>query len=84
MFQNYVVNVSDASRLLTETGRPLNVSESLPTSFAADARLAEGQSTLNKSKSLKFRFGLHRPIVSKMAGQCFEPLKTLLKKSKSK
>ena len=77
---NYVVKVSDANRSLTETGRPLNVSGSLPKSFAADARLAEGQSTLNELKSLKFRFGVHRPKVCIRVGQYFVPLKILLKK----
>jgi hypothetical protein len=78
------VKVSDARRSLTETGRPLNVSVSLPMSFAADARLAEGQSTLNKLTSLKFRFCVRRPTVSKRVGQYFEPLKHYLKKRNSK
>ena len=73
---NYVVKVSDANQSLTDTGRPLNISGPLPTSFADDAHLAEGQSTLNELKSLKFRFGVYRPRV----GQYFEVLKTLLKK----
>ena len=77
---NYVVKVSDANRSLNETGRPLNVSGPLPTSFADDAHLAEGQSTLNELKSLKFRFGVHRPTVCIRVGQYFELLKALLKK----
>ena len=52
--------------------------------FAAEAHRAEGQfrrlmSTFRKLKSLKFRFGRHRPTVSERVGQYFQPLKTSLK-----
>jgi len=63
----------------------LNVSVSLSMTFAAVAHRAEGQfrrlkSTLNKLKSLKFRFGTRRPTDSIRVGQYFEPFKTFFKK----
>jgi len=71
--------------ILTETERPLTVSIALSMIFVAVAYRTKGQfrrlrSTLNKLKSLKFRFGTRRPKGSKRAGQYFEPLKTLFKK----
>ena len=70
-FLNYVVKVSDASQSLNETGRPLNVSELLPTASADDVRLVEGQSMLKQLQSLKFLFGIHRPTVSKKGRSVF-------------
>ena len=53
--------------------------------FAAEAHRAEGQfsrlkSAINKLNSLKFRFRTRTPTVSKRVRQCFEPLKTFVKK----
>ena len=75
---------SDTNQSLTETERPLNISLSLSTAFAVEAHRAEGQfrrlqSTLNKLKSLNFRFCTRRQKFSKSVGQYFEPLKILFK-----
>jgi hypothetical protein len=53
--------------------------------LAAEAYLAEGhlrrlKSTLNKTKSLNFQFSTWKQLISKMAGQSFEPLDMLSKK----
>jgi len=53
---------------------------------AAEAHRAEGgfrrlKSTLNKLKSLKFRFGTRRPSVSKGIRQYFEQIKTFVKEN---
>lgn len=53
--------------------------------LVAEAFIAEGQLprlklTLNKAKSLNFQFSTWKPLVSKMAGQSFEPLDILSKK----
>jgi hypothetical protein len=55
-----------------------NTSQSLQTTLAADAHLAEEQflhekQTLNKAKSLIYRAGTRRPTISKMEGQNFKP-----------
>jgi hypothetical protein len=42
-FLNYIVKVSDGSKSLTGTERPLNTALSLSMEFAAKARLMEGQ-----------------------------------------
>jgi len=63
----------------------LNISVALSMAFAAEGHLAERQfrrlkSTLNKLRSLKFRFGTRRTIVSKRVGQYFKPMKTFVQK----
>jgi hypothetical protein len=54
------------------------MSTSLQTTLAADAHLAEGQflleeQTLNNAKSLIYRAGTPRTIISKMEGQKLKP-----------
>lgn len=51
--------------------------------LVTDAHQAEGQwshleSTPNKVKSLRFQASTQRPIVSKMEGKNFNPLRTLI------
>jgi hypothetical protein len=65
----------------------INTSVSLSTVLTVEMRVAEGRSgrlksTLNKIKSLKFRFGTGRPAVSKRVGQDFNLLKTFFKNKK--
>jgi len=62
------------------TEHPLNVSVSLPMTFAGEGQYRHLKATLNKLTSLKFRFGTHNPTVSKSLGQDFETLKTFVKK----
>ena len=73
---NYAVTVSDTRQSLNVTERPLNESVRLSMAFASKAHRVERQlrclkSALNKLKSLKFRFGTHRPAVFKKSRGIF-------------
>jgi hypothetical protein len=64
--------------MIKETVLVLNTSTSPQTTLAADAHLAERQflheeQTLNNAKSLIYRAGTRRPIISKTEGQNLEP-----------
>jgi uncharacterized membrane protein YcgQ (UPF0703/DUF1980 family) len=73
-----VTVVAYYKKLLSSTFPAPNTSTSLQTKLAADAHLAEGQflleqQTLNKAKSLIYRTGTRRPIISKTEGQNLKP-----------